>query len=165
MKKLINLIVIMTFLTSFAIANNQNALELANVTPDETEYTVSNTERIVDKYVDKIGGVIEALAQKLEVPAEKVYATVVKQQAVNSIANIIAYIFLSVVGTILLYIGVKNIDDCEDASVAPILIGSIMLLVVIIILPLTLQDTVTGFANPEYGALKDIMNMITGKGC
>jgi hypothetical protein len=121
--------------------------------------------------------VISELASALKVGAEHVYTVLVKQQIVNSITNLILYfiLFLSLrFSYIKLRKGVNEIDEAnkniksrydvinysEDSrTIVPFL----ALLCLCIIAAFSLggvNKTVTGFVNPEYGALKHIIDLI-----
>lgn len=121
--------------------------------------------------------VISQLASAMKVGAEHVYYVLVKQQIVNSITYLISYIIVILIMRFL-YIklreGNKKFDEYKASSkasyydsrsdqsyiVAPF-IGLVATLVVATILVCsTLRETVTGFVNPEYGAITHIIDLI-----
>jgi hypothetical protein len=107
---------------------------------------------------------ITQLADALKVGAEHVYGILVKQQVVNSITNLIVYIVLISV-TIALYILARKIKNeseySDDDSVIMInIVATLLVISDLIYLGVTIQATVTGFVNPEYGAIQEIMSLI-----
>lgn len=131
--------------------------------------TSSNFKMI---YTDLKDGV-SALAATLKVGAEHVYEVLVKQQIVNSITNVIIYLVFIIVIVITIKTmdrmipsreyRDKNREDLEDYF--PVfLIGGIILAVAAIggsiYFTSTINDTVMGFVNPEYGAMQQVVNFV-----
>lgn len=110
---------------------------------------------------------ISQLAEALEVGAEHVYGVLVKQQVVYSII----YLSLGMLGILLLTLAYKQMrmikGDGRGAMInesIPHLIYSIISGVVGFVLSVialfNIGNIITGFVNPEYGAIKEIVNMI-----
>ncbi len=104
---------------------------------------------------------ITAMAETLKVGAEHVYKVLCMQQVVNSITWLV--IVLALIGIPACYFKkmrtwAKENDDefCWAAwvisTIIPIIIGSIMFIC-------TANTIIGGFINPEYGAMKDIVDM------
>lgn len=144
MKRLI--MILLLFTVSFAVYSQ-----------DSTKYvTDTNTEKLIDKYSDKIGDAITALAEKLQQPAEHVYKVLVKQQVVWGVGTLVGV----VLGALFLFIGLLGISKWrwdDDYCIPLNIVGVIILLVSLV---LFFFYGLTGLINPEYGALKDIVNMI-----
>jgi len=167
--------VIFLFIFSFVFmiqAYNQD------VVPEQTEELAS--VQVIDKVFDEVTNAIESLAKALEVPAEHVYKILVKQQFINSISNILVIIISFLVFHLILiysfrdYIKTnekyrKMYDRSEDYihydldeswwlfSIIP---SIIIIIVTFIFLICSFENIITGFANPEYGAIKDIINAL-----
>lgn len=131
---------------------------------DSTYYvTDSNVEKLVDKYSAKIEATIVSLAEQLKQPAEHIYKIMVKQQVVNSITwLIIGLLCISTVFTIKFW---SNRIDKEQGDDTGWVMGLILLCIVpsivgILVLIIQSGTIVTGFINPEYGAIQDIINLI-----
>jgi len=168
-------LIILLFALCFSQLNYANTIEdlkgeateaVTNVVDNVVTNTavVSETERIIDKYSSKVTEVIKGLATALEVPAEFVYEVLVKQQLVNSITYTIVILLLLI--TPLLYIKsyYKWVDKNDKDSgilwflwvistIIPLIAGSIMFLT-------DIGSIVMGFVNPDYGAIKDIIEVI-----
>lgn len=104
---------------------------------------------------------IHSMADGLGIAAEHVYEVLVMQQIVK------ACIFSSLilVGTILMIFAVKQtfkVKDWEEPTVKGVL-WIIFLIVSGIMVGIGLghlEIIMTGFINPEYGAIKDIMSFV-----
>ncbi len=144
MKRLI--LILLLFTVSFAVYSQ-----------DSTKYvTDTNTEKLIDKYSEKIGDAITALADKLQQPAEHVYKILVRQQVVWGVGTLIC-IFL---GILLLYLGIAGENKWDMDDDFCLFLQVIGIMVTLISLILFFVYGLTGLINPEYGALKDIVNMI-----
>lgn len=104
---------------------------------------------------------ITGLAEGLKVGAEHVYIVLVKQQIVNSIT----WTILTIVSLTLFYLFYKGFQkgmkDGWDEVLIPytVFLGGGSLIFVIGCL-LHLNIIVTGFVNPEYGAIMDIIKFV-----
>ena len=134
--------------------------------------------QIIDKVFDRTTEAVQELAQALKVPAEHVYEVLVKQQRIRSMTLIIASILLLIIGLALIKITYDNwmkanreykaIHDCNYNNyslddgfwIAFIILGVLLVLVGFIVAIASVQTIITGFVNPEYGALKEIMNVL-----
>jgi hypothetical protein len=118
---------------------------------------------LIDKYGSKVSAAIVAIAKELKQPVEHVYTILVRQQIVKSIT----YLFLFIVTIVLSYISIKSIthpkatweDDLNVYSLGGIILAIISLIILIVFL-CNFNKMVTGFVNPEYGALQDIIGFI-----
>lgn len=163
MKKLF--IVIAMLLCSAGIFAQETTTVEKTVVAKEVNSIVNNT-------VDRAEEAITKLAAVLKVPAEHVYKVLVKQQIVLSIVNIFIAIFtiFFIIGTykFFLYGCAPYRKDSDysrfyrsDGGLQ--IIAAILTLISIIGLVYTIVSlgvTVAGFCNPEYGAMKDITNML-----
>ena len=131
---------------------------------DSTTYvTDSNVEKLVDKYSAKIEATIVSLAEQLKQPAEHIYKIMVKQQVVNSIAwLIIGLLCISTAFTRKFWLNriEKEQDDDMGWVMGLILLCIVPSMIGITVLIVQLDTIVTGFINPEYGAIQDIINLI-----
>jgi len=131
---------------------------------DSTSYvTDSNVEKLVDKYSAKIEATIVSLAEQLKQPAEHIYKIMVKQQVVNSIAwLIIGLLCISTAFTRKFWLNriEKEQDDDMGWVMGLILLCIVPSMIGITVLIVQSETIVTGFINPEYGAIQDIINLI-----
>jgi hypothetical protein len=141
---------------------------------------ISETERIVDKYLDRAEDAISALAEKLSVPAEHVYSVLVKQQVIKSVSTLFLIVFLIIISILAIWLPYKDWEksnmryaaghdrdegyrrwDLDDRwwlwSMIP---GSIVLISSIIALVSCAELIATGLLNPEYGAIKTILSVM-----
>jgi hypothetical protein len=108
---------------------------------------------------------ITALAASLKVGAEHVYEVLVRQQVVYSIIWTIVLIIGIVFISIWLYRYKDDKEEWEDgASMTGICVFrslQVFLGILLFIIGILNIDTIiTGFINPEYGALKDVIEMV-----
>lgn len=122
--------------------------------------------------------VISQLAAAMKVGAEHVYYVLVKQQIVNSITHLICYIALLVgiyfsfkalsAGTARIrehnaantgYYSQRSIAD-DTTGMIGLILGILFSVAFVIAFFNTIGQTVTGFVNPEYGAITHIIDLI-----
>ncbi len=129
----------------------------------ENDSLITETERIIDKYSDKLCGAIESLAGELQVPSEAVFEILVKQQVVNAAL----YAILLGLGTLLIPIAFKlGIKQEKDNGWDYPQLYGVFCIIVTCISCITLgvglahlDVIITGFVNPEYTALMEIKLM------
>ena len=149
-----------------------SAKEVVSI-PDSTAVTFSKV------YNDVKEG-ITGLATALKAPAEHVYTILVKQQVVNATTSLTVCIFMLLLGSILFYTGYKiyvnynetynknndykpgyrRYDMDEGYWLIFIIVGTIIFIGGLIGLTVESKSIITGFFNPEYGAIKDIIGFI-----
>ena len=122
-----------------------------------------------NKIKDSIQAVIEALtplAQKLQVPLEKLFEWAVRENYVKAVGDGIWVI----IGIALIYFGyrllkwrmsLKGKEDVGDESMLYILAG-LLLLVGTIIVGFFFYDIAARLINPEYHAILDVIDKIKG---
>lgn len=149
MKKIIMLVVF----AIFTISGFAKEIEVS--LPDTTSVTFTQV------YNDVKEGITD-LAIALKIPAEHVYGVLVKQQIVNSITHSLfplGALILICLFIILYRRGTKKEwEDNKDKAWS--IITGIFLLIFIIASITVLSYIVQGFANPEYGAIKEIITFV-----
>ena len=117
-------------------------------------------------YQDFKTGIL-AIASSLKLGAEHVYMVLVKQQIVNAIV----YLLLFAGGIVLGWIWLKRYKDIgenwyNEREDFPTFLGifrgvQLLLGVVMLLIGIFHVDVITmGFVNPEYGAMKEIIDMV-----
>ena len=171
MKKLTILTILMGFI---AFSNANLVTDLAKNAYDSTKVAVTNTVNEVDTnsnfkmiYSDLKDG-ISALAQSLKVGAEHVYKVIVKQQIVEAFTFLLLLI-VSIISTIICYkqwgkIVIKrgNYSDTIE-EIRPLIftiVFGVIAIVTFFVFILNIDAMIMGFFNPEYGAMKDIINFV-----
>lgn len=166
MKKVLSIIIAMSFLfTSYA----------------QKEDSLSDTSKLtLTKVYSDVKAGISGLAQSLKVPATHVYEILIRQQVTYSIINICTvlglflfccltgrYAKLTYKGHLALYKSRTERDDADidDTAKGPIAVALTVISVAlgiagVIVLCVTMQQTVIGFTNPEYGAIKEIISFV-----
>lgn len=153
MKKSFGLLLIALFVAITSV----NAQDKVEQIADKTTTTIEKASTEANANVVYITEKLTELAKSLQVPAEKIYATMIKQQKIDS------YVILSVYGVfvfiilVLLILSFKVGD--ESAFTIRIIIGGIGLLFFFFIWA-SIRDCLIGLNNPEYGVLRDISEMI-----
>lgn len=126
---------------------------------DTPEVTKVSTEinNVVNNIFDKTTEAVKGMADALKVPAEHVYTVIVKQQLTKSVTWTIVYVLLLIVCLWLWYLWLKDDgDDKLDWIVVPILAT----IIYIILISASLTVVISGYFNPEYGAIKEIVELI-----
>ena len=145
----------------FTLYNFANTTETA--VPDTTAVTFTQV------YNDVKEG-ITGLATALKEPAEHVYQVLIKQQIVKAWMGVMVAVFMF----LLIFICIKfafNIEDWDNGTVfegkSPASLGLFIVFGFTSLVFLTaffagdsFNNILQGFANPEYGAIKDIMSFI-----
>lgn len=103
------------------------------------------------------------LGSALKVGGEHVYSVLVKQQIVNSISWIIVMLITVLMLTTSFQLNKSADWEGGNLSMAGTLILGIVGIILLVVTLCNIGVVVTGFVNPEYGALKDIMNFIRPK--
>lgn len=128
--------------------------------PDSAKVTFSKV------YTDVKAG-LQGLGSALKVGAEHVYGVLVKQQIVYSITYLLLYAVILLVFkfTYKLTRTTRFKEQMEesypDGDYHLIIIANVAVLVILVTLVCcTVENVVTGFVNPEYGAIKEIIKFI-----
>lgn len=137
---------------------------------DTTQYvTNTNTEKLIDKYSGQVFDRLSELADKLQVPAGRIYEKLTIHNQILGIATILAFIicfsiFLSMFITLKKSrISFRNKKvDLNVVSANEVILG-ISSVVSIAALAATLWFGIEAAFNPEYYAIKDIFNFLAGK--
>ena len=132
---------------------------------EETKEQVNNVQ-VVNATFDNIEQGLTKLAETLKVPASKMWEVFVEQQMINSLSEILALIItLSI--CVFVYIkcvkyAEKNNDDVFEYAITGLPAAAVLAVAFIslILILVGATDTITGFINPEYGAIKDIIDAI-----
>lgn len=173
MKKLLSIAFL--FISAFTYAGDTSLVKKSingiNQSLSEVRSAIDSTINIPDSasvtfskvYTDVKTG-IAALASSLKVGAEHVYEILVRQQLVKSITWLVEILVI-----ILLFIfmakpvwkwSTTNADESGGISYAPGVILYICLSVSLIVGLCHIENIITGFVNPEYGAIKDIISIV-----
>jgi hypothetical protein len=153
-----------------------NVVQTKNIVEEPASVQVVNA--ILDKTTEALSG----LATALKVPAEHVYTVLVRQQRINSIQLVIVFILLFVVSYLMIRIPYNdwkktnyewwnkhrtNTDNYYNNTALDngwwlfcIVPGGIIASISLLCLICYMKQIVTGFINPEYGAIKDIMSIL-----
>lgn len=164
------IIVVMLLISIFALSFLTTSPAFSQEVKDTviTEELAAN--QIINNIVDKATIAVSSIADALKVPAEHVYSVLVKQSVIHSIVNILLSILFIIITIIsykmsIYYYKKHDNDDCEDGvfeyadSGIFCTLSIIMLIVWIIHLLATVNIIITGFINPEYRAIQEILNI------
>lgn len=111
---------------------------------------------LIIQYLDKVG-------EKIGVAGNQVWPWLIRQQYVESIGSIICFLFFSIIFFILLYNTLKTEnflernEDAKDGTLLAFLIVSAIGFFISLIFFVTESFDIF---NPEYWALKDLLNML-----
>jgi uncharacterized membrane protein len=174
MKKILTILMLFFTITTYSKESNLVTETITSVSNkiDTLKTNVINTAKTIDTssvskqlYTNLKSGLV-GIAGALKVGAEHVYVILVKQQVVNSILYLLCGVLAFIL--ILSFINKNKSDEewfDEDIDfltglgfirLGQLIIGFILLLVFLC----HLDTIVTGFINPEFGALEQIMNWV-----
>jgi uncharacterized membrane protein YcjF (UPF0283 family) len=143
MKKLFILLLFVNFtLTIFAV--------------EEVTKVSTEVNSIVDNVFDKTSEAVKELSQALKVPAEHVYSILVKQQLTRSYVWTFINSFLLLACIVLWIFWIRDLENKEDWWGLPVTTSVIFIIIFIS----SVGTIATGFINPEYGAIREIMNIL-----
>ena len=103
---------------------------------------------------------VNAIAESLQVGAEHVYEILVRQQLIESVGICLLLAFIAMISGVsfkkLELVG-KEDEQYDGARWIPFCIG---LFAFIIVFAIAGESILTGFFNPEYGAIQEIQDII-----
>jgi len=158
MKKLI---IALLFLTISLIGYTENKVDDVITAVDNTTEAVNQSTKEVNATVIYFTEKLEELAKSLKVPAEHVYQVLVKQQTVKAYSVLVSIIVLLIVLFLVInrFIKVGAFEEEGFWNVG----GFVIILITSILLTIAtlwfIFNGFTGILNPEYGALKEIMDL------
>lgn len=141
---------------------------IARATIDSTKALTSEIDNssVTNKVYSDVKAGIIGLAQGLKVGAEEVFIILVRQQIVNSIVWLILLVFSFYI-TYNWFKALKSDEEWKDESDdAPTMLGLTRLIQIILSLTLNIvficniDNMITGFINPKYGAIMEIIKFI-----
>lgn len=154
MKKLITLFLVAIPLLSYAQDSTKTVMQtFQEIQKDSTFQSI---------YHDVKSG-LSGLGEALKVGAEHVYEILVKQQIVNAVVDLILILVFASASVILIRLAnswskIKGFD--QDATPTAGIIGVFCGAAALIAVFFWTDDIVMGFINPEYGAIKDILDFV-----
>lgn len=144
------------FVTNFLCAN-------ANKCVLNTSDTLSKSSTLtLSKVYDDVKMGLVGLSGALKVPAAHVYSILVKQQVVNSFVYLFCFI-LTISIFVCFILCIKKMGDEDEGEYLYDVLSTVsgaLLFVLVIVTLCVFCDMIIGFINPEYGAIKYIMNFI-----
>jgi len=162
-KLLLLLIVLFTVSTNYAQQDTTGVLHRVSEGIKTTTSKVDTGSLYKQIYGDVKTG-LKAVAEGLKVGVEHVYIVLVKQQVVKSITWTLL-IILSFISICLWFKAYKSKEVWFDGSDATGLgvvrtIQLILSSLIFVISILYINTIITGFINPEYGALEEVVDFI-----
>jgi hypothetical protein len=139
----------------------------------DTAFSKQDTSKVTfTKVYNDVKTSLNTIGSALKVGSEHVYKVLIRQQEISATVDLIFLIIFSIglfVCLKLIFKILRKLDkpnkDLSDLTageqgmfIVSIIIGVISLLLIVICLCCNLTDIITGFFNPEYGALKEILN-------
>ena len=111
---------------------------------------------------EKITTLLEQLANQIGVTVEQVFPWLVRQQFLEAICNIIIYIFLLISLPIITYKAYNKTEEWEAPTIPGMIciISLIAFSVVYMLCLVDMSNNITQIFNPEYHALKNLMEMV-----
>jgi len=115
--------------------------------------------------MEELTGVLEQLALKLGTTTEYLWGVLISQARISAITDLIYIILVSIIG-IIIYKVHKNLmkedkyDYYEEPLIAVMFIVSFVWCVLFIACFFSIGNIINGFFNPEYWALKEILDVV-----
>jgi len=120
--------------------------------------------------MEELTPMLEKLAEKLGTTTEYLWGVLLKQAPITAVTELV-YLILVVLCGITLYKIHKRLSkkvdgnnsiyyESEELVIVPMVIATIIWAILFIICFLSIGSIVTGFLNPEYWALDEIMSLI-----
>ncbi len=162
---------LMVFSINLSANTVKDVVDSASTVAKDVASLVDTSKISKQLYTDVKAG-IAGLATGLKVSAEKVWDILVLQQLVYSITALLFSIILAVISNILISRGWKlwqkakkeesryEVDFDDGIWFGMIMLGTIILITGITFTGFNLNNVITGFINPEYGAIQDIVSFV-----
>lgn len=172
MKKFIYLLSLILFMGACCTVQAQEAKQPVEVV-DTSSLTFTEVYRDVRDgggtlYTD-IKSVVQDLSQSLKVGAEHVYEVLIMQQYVKAVMGlgVLIMTILCVFFMVRLWLEKYGaVDDCGDITAQGVFAIALSVLSIILVIAFFAggfyMDIIQGFVNPEYGAIKDILDLVNG---
>lgn len=106
---------------------------------------------------------ISALASGLKVGAEHVYEVLVRQQLVNAIVWLIVFVASVIFLRATIKYAMKAIEKegmGSEGEALLVFFGNLLSVLIFIVALFHIDTIVTGFVNPEYGAIETIIDIV-----
>jgi hypothetical protein len=122
---------------------------------DSTQVTFSQVYNDVKQALD-------GMADALKVGAEHVYTVIVRQQLVDSITYLLSYVVIIGISLALYKKGcaIQSKDDDDERLIPLYMFSGVFAIIFVALFAVTISDVVTGFFNPEYGAIMEIKSFV-----
>lgn len=112
--------------------------------------------------------ILKVLADQFGTTVSHLWGVLVKQQMIDSITTIAMIVAMAIICILSIIVLVRHVkkygDEFSDSEIPVLVSGAIAFvsgLFLMIIVPVCFTDIVTGFINPEYGALMDILEKLS----
>ena len=154
--KIFKTLFLITVISLIAITVNATTVDTTSKSTIVTDSTLTFLKVYEDIKSDVIG-----LANVLKMPAEHVYRVMVKQQVIDALSGTLFIVIM----LILLFLSIRYLKACNNNPDIKDISGPVVLLIIVSIITFTVlmvagSTVLTGFFNPEYGAMRDIVNFV-----
>jgi hypothetical protein len=160
MKRLLTFLIL---LSTFNIALAQEKTKIEEITTVSVDsVTLSETERIVDKYTGKISDGFNKLVETATPYAEEGFVMVVKLQYAKAVANL-SILFIGILFLYWFYYNFKQSDFTEEDwnRYATLSIITGIASIILLTMGLTnLYNAIMLLIAPEWYAVKEIINLL-----
>lgn len=128
---------------------------------DSTKQTLNeiNRSEVTNKIYDDVSTAVSAMATSLKTTVDELWGIIVKQQLVYAISSLLTLIFLFILLRFF-YSKLKAVID-KDSDFQPLwILITLMIMGYSVISYFLVPIVLTGFINPEFGAIKMISEFI-----
>jgi len=164
MKKILTLLAFMlTFTTINAIPSDTIYKDVKTILKDDLKgvvaYTADKGEQGVKYLFNKADTILNTAYSSITKGSIHTYQILKTQQLVKSFHHLF-YFLLGIIMTFVLFYRIKAwIKDSNDENGIILFITTVSYIVLTVFNTLNFNEMLTGFINPEYGALKEILEL------
>ena len=154
MKKALLLLMFLPIMFNVSAQNQVNDVGIDSI-------SISETERIIDKYSEKITNGFNDMAKEVAPLAEQGFEISVKYQKAKGISTLAFSALFLLIPLIVIYFTVKHEKDLDEEVTTPIFITSILSFVFAVAnIIIVGASSVQRIISPEWFAIKDIIELI-----
>ena len=159
MKKYI-FITFLSFISLLSISKTSNDTLVSNIKESVLEAIPDSSVLTFKEVYSDIKSGLTALGSSLKVGSEHVYEVLIKQQLSNSITGLLMLILSIICSIIIIKLAKKAFNEDEELGMITVIFIGIPTMIFLVYELWHMNDIVTGFINPEYGAIKEILEVI-----
>lgn len=153
-------IIFLSFTSLLGTSKTSNDTLVSNIKESVLEAIPDSSVLTFKEVYSDIKSGLTALGSSLKVGSEHVYEVLIKQQLSNSITGLLMLILSIICSIIIIKLAKKAFNEDEELGFITVIFIGIPTMIFLVYELWHMNDIVTGFINPEYGAIKEILEVI-----